>query len=249
MLMSLIFLYFGYYQSYYFLFIAPAVVLALIAQLWLKLSFAKYGKRANVNRITGAEAARRILDENGLRHIEVRETGGYLSDHYDPRSKTVNLSTDVYRSASIAAVGIAAHEVGHAIQHATHYLPLVARHAMVPAVRWGGTLFNFLFFAGALMMYMSESGGQLGYTMMLIAVGLFSLTTLFAFVTLPVEFNASARAMEAVTNSSILLPEEKSGVRSVLTAAAMTYVAAAIQSLLTLLYYLWRLGIIGGRRR
>ena len=181
--------------------------------------------------------ARLILDDNGLRDVPVQRISGSLTDHYDPRDRVVRLSDSVYGSGSIAAIGVAAHEVGHAVQHATHYAPMKLRSAIIPATNIGSTLSIPLILIG--LIFNSQP-------LALAGVALFSLVALFQLVTLPVEFNASRRALVTLETRDILSREELSGARSVLTAAALTYVAALIQSLAQLLRLLI---LVGGRRR
>jgi Zn-dependent membrane protease YugP len=189
--------------------------------------------------ISGAQAARRILDMNGLQMVTVERTGGTLSDHYDPRHKVLRLSGDVYQTPSLAAVGVAAHEAGHALQDQQHYGPLRLRSGLVPAVQFGSWLGPIIFMVGLFM------SGTLGDSIALIGVLLFGLTAVFALVTLPVEFDASKRAKQQLVSAGILAPQELAGVNKVLDAAALTYVAAAVQAVTTMIYYL----MILGRRR
>ena len=187
--------------------------------------------------MTGADVAKEILTRNGLSHVAVVETGGFLSDHYDPAKKVVRLSPDVYRSSSLASIGVAAHETGHAIQHAKAYGPLTLRNMMVPLASIGSNLSWVIIFAGFIF-------GALG--LVKVGIVLFSTVVVFQLITLPVEFNASARAKSILTSYSIVSKEEMVGVNKVLSAAAMTYVAAAISSVVTLLYFLIRAGLLGG---
>lgn len=188
--------------------------------------------------MTGAEAAKRILGEAGISDVRVEVTQGFLSDHYDPRAKVLRLSPEVHGGHSIASVGIAAHEVGHAIQHAHGYAPLSLRSAMVPMAGFGSWLAMPLIFIGFII-------GSLGFIKL--GIVLFSAIVFFQIVTLPVEFNASTRAKACLANSGIVVTEDEArGVRKVLNAAAMTYVAAAIAAVMQLLYFLIRSGILGG---
>ncbi|MGB5049484.1 MAG: zinc metallopeptidase [Caldilineaceae bacterium] len=226
----------------YILISLPALLLGLWAQMWVKSAFKKYSKVASARGITGAQAARRILDANGLYEVQVEQVNGFLSDHYDPRSKVLRLSPDVYRSPSLASVGVAAHEAGHALQDQKHYAPLVWRSAMVPTVQLGSWLGPIIFMAG---FFLIGSLGQMGETIAWIGLALFAATALFAVVTLPVEFDASKRAKLLLVSEGILAPQEMGGVNKVLDAAALTYVAAAVQALMTLLYYAY---LLMGRR-
>lgn len=233
--------FFGGY-GLYILISLPALLLGLWAQMRVKSAFKKYSKVASARGITGAQAARRILDANGLYEVQVEQVNGFLSDHYDPRSKVLRLSPDVYRSPSLASVGVAAHEAGHALQDQKHYAPLVWRSAMVPTVQLGSWLGPIIFMAG---FFLIGSLGQMGETIAWIGLALFAATALFAVVTLPVEFDASKRAKLLLVSEGILAPQEMGGVNKVLDAAALTYVAAAVQALMTLLYYAY---LLMGRR-
>lgn len=226
----------------YILISLPALLLGLWAQMRVKSAFKKYSKVASARGITGAQAARRILDANGLYEVQVEQVNGFLSDHYDPRSKVLRLSPDVYRSPSLASVGVAAHEAGHALQDQKNYAPLIWRSAMVPTVQLGSWLGPIIFMAGFFLM---GSLGQMGETIAWIGLALFAATALFALVTLPVEFDASKRAKVLLVSEGILAPQEMGGVNKVLDAAALTYVAAAVQALMTLLYYAY---LLMGRR-
>ena len=221
---------YGYYFEYY-LFLLPALVLVFIAQGMLSSRYKKYGQMLSRRGITGREAAERILRENGLMDVGIAQVAGRLSDHYHPGKKTVFLSDGVFGSTSVAAIGIAAHEVGHALQHAGHYAPLRLRNVMVPVCNIGSNLGIPLCILGAIFSFAP-----------LVNLGLilFSLATIFQLITLPVEFNASKRALAQIEGLGILDGEELKGAKSVLTAAAMTYVAALAQSLMTLLYFISR---------
>jgi Zn-dependent membrane protease YugP len=225
------------FDPLYMMMIAPAFILSLVAQGWVKSAFRKYGKIANRRGITGAEAARRILDASGLSRVTIEPAKGFLSDHYDPRTKVLRLSPDVYGKPSLAAVGVAAHEAGHALQDAKEYAPLKLRSALVPVAQLGSNLAWPLLFIG---MFLNAVG------MIKVGVILFSGAVLFQVVTLPVEFNASSRALQALSGTGILTGDEMTGARKVLTAAAMTYIAAAITAVLQLLYFLLRSGLLGG---
>ena len=187
--------------------------------------------------MTGADTAREILNRNGLSDIQVVETKGFLSDHYDPVKKVVRLSPDVYRNASIASIGVAAHETGHAIQHKEAYRPLIFRNMMVPVASIGSNFAWIVIFAGFIM-------GALG--LVKAGIVLFSAVVVFQLLTLPVEFNASTRAKQILGSTGMVSPVELEGVNNVLSAAAMTYVAAAASSVMTLLYFLLRAGLLGG---
>jgi Zn-dependent membrane protease YugP len=228
-----------FFDPLYIMLIAPTFLLSLFAQGWVKSSFSKYGKVGNRRGITGAEAARRILDASGLAGVRIEPAQGRgLSDHYDPRTKVLRLSPEVFGKASLAAVGVAAHEAGHALQDSRGYAPLKLRSALVPAAQLGSKLAFPLLFIGMFI-------GAMG--LVKLGVIFFSGAVLFQVVTLPVEFNASARAMQALKGVGILSGDELSGAKRVLSAAALTYVAAAITAVLQLVYFLIRSGLIGGR--
>jgi len=226
-----------FFDPLYLMMIAPTFILSLVAQGWVKSAFAKYGKIANRRGMTGAEAARRILDASNLSQVRIEPAKGFLSDHYDPRTKVLRLSPDVYSRPSLAAVGVAAHEAGHALQDAKEYVPLKIRSALVPAAQFGSKLAFPLIFLGFIL-------NAVG--MIKVGVVLFSGAVLFQVVTLPVEFNASSRAMTALAGTGILSGDELTGARKVLTAAAMTYIAAAITAVVQLLYFAMRAGLLGG---
>ncbi len=204
----------------------PAVLLALYAQFRVRSTYTEYSQVPVSSGLTGAQAAEEILRRNGLSNVSVERTEGVLSDHYDPRTRELSLSPDVYSDASVASVGVAAHETGHAIQHARGYAPLALRSAMVPTVQFGSWLAWPIFILG----FLFHSGG-----MVQLGILIFSAVVAFTVVTLPVEFDASARAMRALQEERLVTPEELRGVRSVLTAAALTYVAAAAMAVLQLL--------------
>ncbi|MAT14182.1 MAG: zinc metallopeptidase [Planctomyces sp.] len=225
-----------YFDPMYFVFIAPAFLLMLWAQMKVKSSFHK-GMQVPA-RLSGAAAARYILDREGLQSVGIEETHGMLSDHYDPRAKVLRLSRDVYHSNSAAAVGIAAHEAGHALQDAHNYAPLVVRNIAVPAAQYGPTAFLILFIAGALMQ---------SYGLMLLGLICFGGLVVFQLINLPVEFDASNRAKAVLTELQIVDGEGAVAVRNVLNAAGWTYVAATLQSVLTFAYYAMII-FSGGRR-
>jgi Zn-dependent membrane protease YugP len=220
-----------FFNPLYLIFALPALLLGLYAQFKVRSAYGQYSRVRTATGATGAKAARRILDSNGLQHVMVEKTNGFLSDHYDPRSKTLRLSPEVYESPSLASVGVAAHESGHALQDARHYAPLKLRTAMVPAVQIGSWLGPIIFMVGLFM------SGVAGDTIAWAGLLIFGATALFALVTLPVEFDASRRAKQLLVSEGIVAPQEMRGVNSVLDAAALTYVAAALQAIMTLLYY------------
>lgn len=227
----------------------PAMIFAFIAQISVQSTFNRFNKRPTVRRISGAEAARRILDKNGLYDVKVERIRGHLSDHYDPRSRVLRLSEATHDSVSVAALGVAAHEAGHAVQHAEGYAPLKIRMAMIPATQIGSRLAMPLFLIGFIMSIYAYEGSLFGEIMMFAGIALFSLSTLFQLITLPVEFNASSRAMAILEECEILIGDELSGAKKTLRAAAMTYVAALATSLAYLLRFLLLAAGASGRRR
>ena len=228
--------YYGFYDWTYFLVLIGAVI-SMIASSKVKSTYAKYGQVRSHSGMTATDAARRILDNAGLRHVRIERIAGDLTDHYSPKELVLRLSDTTINSTSIAAIGVAAHECGHAIQHAKHYAPLNIRNAIVPVVNIGSKLSRPMILIGLL----------LGFTGFLdLGIILFSFSLIFQLITLPVEFNASSRALQILGDSNMLYDDELKGAKKVLSAAAMTYVAAAISTLLSLL----RLIILfGGRRR
>ena len=228
----------------YWLVIGVGMLLSLWASSKVKGTFRKYSQFTTRRGMTGADVARQILLDNGIHDVTVEAQPGELTDHYDPTSKTLRLSEPVYGQRSIAAFGVAAHEVGHAIQHARAYSPLKFRSAWVPMARLGSGLSMFVIIA-ALVLGGAQSG--LGLSLAWVGVSLFALTTIFTLVTLPVEFDASKRALATLADGRYLEEDELHGAKEVLDAAALTYVAAFITSLLTLLYWAHALGLFGGR--
>lgn len=214
----------------------PAIIFSIIAQIMVKSAFSKYSKVRNSRGLTGADAAREILDRNGLTNVRIEHISGSLTDHYDPKANVIRLSDDVYGSATVAAVGVAAHEAGHAVQYAEGYYPIKIRNAIIPVTRFGSSLSTPLVILGL----------ALSWDFLITAgILLFCAVVLFQAITLPVEFNASGRALKTLRSSHFLEDDEMKGARSVLTAAAMTYVAAMLSALLSLV----RLLVISGRRR
>ncbi len=220
-----------YYYSY-ILYMLPAMLLAIWAQISVKSTFSKYQQIGNSRGMSGSDAARAILDANGLRHVRVERVPGSLTDHYDPRTETIRLSDSVYASTSVSAVGVAAHEAGHAVQHATGYGPLTLRNAIIPVCNIGSRIAPYLIMAGLIFSIVQ---------LYLAGIAAFSLVALFQLITLPVEFNASHRALAALSQTGGMSSEDLRGAKKVLTAAAMTYVAALFTSFMQILYYLSRL--------
>lgn len=228
--------YYGYYGGYgdflanniYCILLIPVLLLSLWAQAQVSGNFKRYSGVANRRRLTGAQAAEAVLRAHGVYDVAIRPCSGNLTDHYDPRDNSISLSENVYNSASIAAVGVAAHEAGHAVQYAENYGPVRLRTAIIPATQIGSK-FSFVLLLVGMILY-SQS-------LFLIGILLFSLTTLFQLITLPVEFNASHRALQTLENEQLLYDDELSGAKKVLKAAALTYVAALLMSALQLLRY------------
>ena len=230
--------YYGYYFDPTYILIIIAAIISLIAQWRVNSAFSKYSRVASMSGMTGAQAARMILQSNGINDVSVQRISGKLTDHYNPSTKVLNLSESVYGSTSVAAIGVAAHECGHAIQHARGYFPLSLRTALVPVANIGSQLSWVFIIVGAILSF--------NQTLITICIIMFSAAVLFQLVTLPVEFNASARALEQLESNGILYRDEVSQTRKVLSAAALTYVAAAATAILQLL----RLIILfGGRGR
>ncbi len=233
------------FDPLYILVIGIGMGLSLYASSITKGRFRKYSKYTTSSRLTGADVARNILRDNNINDVRIERIAGELSDHYDPRTKTLRLSESVHDSNSMAAFGVAAHEVGHAIQHAKSYAMLTFRSAWVPVANMGGGISIIVLMLAA---FMGGASTITGSSISWIGVLLFGCTTLFTLITLPVEFDASKRALVCLKQGNYVNEKELDGARKVLNAAAMTYVAAFITSLLTLLYWAFRLGLIGGRR-
>jgi Zn-dependent membrane protease YugP len=224
----------------YWMLLGPAILLALVAQVKVQIAFSTYRRVHSRKGYSGAEAAAQILRNSGLYDVKIELSRGWLSDHYDPRTKTLRLSEEVFSSRSISAVGVAAHEAGHAMQHALGYAPMSLRTAIVPMAGLGSWLALPMIFIGFLFSALA---------LIEIGIVLFAGLVVFQFITLPVEFNASSRARKALLESGIIVTaQEEAGVKSVLSAAAMTYVAATAAAVMQLLYFLLRAGLLGGRR-
>lgn len=233
---------FYYIDWTYIVLVIPAMILALYAQNKVNSTFKKYSRVASRSGMTGAQAARRLMELNGIYDVSIERVSGNLTDHYDPSKKVLRLSDSVYSDTSVAAIGVAAHETGHAIQHARGYAPLTLRTVMVPLANLGSTLSMPLIFLGILFSFSSVMGN----TMINLGILLFGLSVVFTIVTLPVEFNASRRAVACLGDSGILYDDEIGGVKKVLSAAAMTYVASTAVALAN---FLRLIIIFGGRRR
>jgi Zn-dependent membrane protease YugP len=239
-------MFFGlFWGDWTILVLIPAMIFAFYAQIKVHSTFERYAKVHNRRGITGADAARRVLDAAGLYHVRVERVHGHLTDHYDPRENVIRLSDATYASTGIAAVGVAAHEAGHAVQHAVGYVPIKVRAAIIPMTRFGSMLAMPLFIIGMLFAGGAYAGGGIGEILMLTGILFFSFSTLFQLVTLPTEFNASSRAIRALEDGGLLADDELPAAKATLSAAAMTYVAALATSLASLL----RLILIFNRRR
>ena len=228
-----------FFDPMYLLFILPGLALSMWASFRTKSAFEKYSRVPSARGLTGAQAAKILLERAGLHDVTITRSHGFLSDHYNPMNRSLNLSEAVYASNSVAAIGVATHEAGHAIQHAQKYAPLWLRSTLVPTAKIGSSI-GYLVMIGGLFLGMTN--------LVLVGAVLFSMVLLFQIVTLPVEFDASNRAKQLVLEYGIVSPSERQGVDRVLNAAALTYVAAAVSTLLTLLYFLMRAGLLGGRR-
>ena len=234
--------YYGFDWTYLIL-VLPCVILSLWASSSVNSTFQRYAQVHSRRSITGAEAAQRVLHANGVRGVRIERVSGNLTDHYDPQSNVIRLSDSVYGSTSVAAIGVACHEAGHAVQYAAGYAPIKLRAAIIPVTNLGSKLAMPLILIGILL----SALGSLSYTLVYLGIACFGLSLVFQLVTLPVEFNASRRAMQAIDSGNILTEEEQKGAKKTLTAAAMTYVAATATALAQLLRLILLYG--GGRRR
>lgn len=232
--------YFGFDWTY--LLLLPCIILTIWASFRVNSTFKRYSGQLSAHRITGAQAAERVLHSNGIHNVRVEQIAGNLTDHYDPRTNVIRLSDSVYASTSTAAIGVACHEAGHAVQYAENYGPIKLRTAIIPITTFGSRLAIPLILLGVLLSAFSGASNSLVY----LGIACFALSLLFQLVTLPVEFNASRRALQAIEQSDILNDEELKGAKKVLSAAAMTYVAAAAVSLAQLLRLIL---LFGGRSR
>ena len=232
--------YYGFDMTYVVL-VLPCLILAMIASYRVKSTFKKYSEQISQRRITGAEAAQRVLNANGVRNVRIERVPGELTDHYDPKANVIRLSTAVYDNPSTAAIGVACHEAGHAVQYAQSYAPIKLRAAIIPVTNFGSKLAMPLILLGIILNFL----GEISYTFIYLGIACFGLSLVFQLITLPVEFNASRRALVAIEENEILTQEELKGARKTLSAAAMTYVAATAVALAQLL----RLIMLFGRRR
>ena len=238
-----------YYPYYYYGFdwtylvlVLPCVLLSLWASSNVNNTFKKYSKQYSVRRLTGAEAAQRVLSANGVHGVRIERVSGNLTDHYDPKTNVIRLSDSVYANTSTAAIGVACHEAGHAVQYAENYGPIKIRAAIIPLTNFGSKIAMPLILAGVLMTFL----GSFSDTLVYLGIAAFAMSLVFQIVTLPVEFNASRRAMQAIERANILTEEEQRGARKTLKAAALTYVAATAVALAQLLRLIL---MFGGRRR
>lgn len=234
-------MYFYGFDSTYLFLVLPCIIFALIASSKVNSTFQKYSKQISSRHITGAQAAQQVLAANGVHNVRIEQVSGNLTDHFDPKSNVIRLSDQVYNSPSTAAIGVACHEAGHAVQYAQNYGPIKLRTAIIPITNIGSRLALPLILLGVLLNFL----GELSYVFIYIGILCFSLSLVFQLVTLPVEFNASRRAIQAIDSQEILTDDELLGARKTLSAAAMTYVAATAVSLAQVI----RLLSIFGRRR
>lgn len=236
--------YYGFDWTYLVL-VLPCVILSMWASANVNSTFRKYSTQLSSRRITGAQAAQRVLMANGVQGVKIQRISGNLTDHYDPKTNVIRLSDNVFDNTSTAAIGVACHEAGHAVQYAQSYAPIKLRAAVIPVTNLGSRLAMPLILIGLLLSYL----GNFSYLLVYAGIACFGLSLVFQLVTLPVEFNASRRAMEAISSGNLLTEEEQKGARKTLTAAALTYVAATATALAQLLRLLVLFGGRGDRRR
>lgn len=236
---------FSYYYGFdwtYLIIVLPCFILAMVASARVNSTFRTYSKQISSRHITGFDAAKRVLAANGVNNVRIERVSGSLTDHYDPKSNVIRLSDSVYNSASTAAIGVACHEAGHAVQYAQNYFPIKVRAAIIPLTNFGSKLAMPLILLGVLF----GAFGNFSYTLVYFGIACFALSLVFQLVTLPVEFNASRRALETIENTQILTEQEQKGAKKTLRAAAMTYVAAVAVSAAQLIRLIL---LFGGRRR
>ena len=233
--------YYGFDMTYVVL-VLPCLILSLWASSNVNSTFRRYSNQFSSRHITGAEAAQRVLSANGVRGVRIDRVSGNLTDHFDPKTNVIRLSDDVFGSTSTAAIGVACHEAGHAVQYAEGYAPIKLRAAIIPVTNFGSRLAMPLILLGLLFSF----AGNFSYTLVYLGIACFGLSLVFQLVTLPVEFNASRRALAAIEQGGILTPEEQEGARKTLRAAALTYVAATATALAQLLRLI---ALFGGRNR
>ena len=234
-------MYFYGFDPTYIFFVLPCIIFALVASARVNSTFEKYSRQLSARNITGAQAAKQVLSAHGVHNVQIQPVSGKLTDHYDPKANVIRLSEDVYNSTSTAAIGVACHEAGHAVQYAHNYGPIKLRAAIIPVTNIGSKLAMPLILLGLLLNFL----GEISYVFIYIGIICFSLSLVFQLVTLPVEFDASRRAIRTIDHSGILTDEELKGAKKTLSAAAMTYVAATAVALAQVL----RLLSIFGRRR
>ena len=238
----------GYFYDYdwtYILFLIPCVIITLFAQVKVQSAYTKYSKVANTRGMTGAQAAQYVLSSNGVTNVRIEPVSGKMTDHFDPRTNVIRLSEGVYNQSTIAAVGIACHEAGHAVQHAEGYTPNKIRSVLVPVANIGSKLSWLLITIGLIIPAFSAVSYNVGQIFLNLGIAFFACAVLFTIVTLPVEFNASSRALKCIRDNQLLVGDQYKGARSVLRAAAMTYVASALTAILQLI----RLLLIVNRNR
>ena len=236
--------YYGYYYGFdwtYLVLVLPCLILSLWASSSVNRTFKRYSTQYSQRRITGADAALRVLRSHGVFNVRIERISGNLTDHFDPKTNVIRLSDSVYDSTSTAAIGVACHEAGHAVQYAQNYAPIKLRAAIIPITNFGSKLAMPLILIGILLSYL----GNFSYALVYLGIGCFALSLVFQLITLPVEFNASRRAIRAIDDSELLTQQELVGAKRTLRAAAMTYVAATAVALAQLL----RLILLFGRRR
>ena len=234
-------MYFYGFDTTYITLVLPCLIFAMIASSRVKSTFHKHSRQISARRITGAQAAQRVLLANGVQGVRIERVSGELTDHYDPKANVIRLSDNVYNNPSTAAIGVACHEAGHAVQYAQSYAPIKLRAAIIPITNFGSKLAMPLILLGILLNFL----GEFSYTFIYLGIAAFGLSLVFQLVTLPVEFNASRRALAAIESNELLTQEELKGAKKTLSAAAMTYVAATAVALAQLI----RLLSIFGRRR
>src|SRR5579871_4287613 len=233
-----------FFDPLWLVFAIPGLLLGFYAQMKLTSAYGKYMRVPVETGLSGAQAARQILDHAGLNDVAVAEVPGRLTDHYDPRKRALFLSSENFRQPSVAAVGVAAHEAGHALQHQAAYAPLNLRMMMVPVTQFASTAYSLIFLVG-MMLWLGHASGQFFQHIIWVAIGLFAVVTAFQIITLPVEFDASRRAKEQLFRLGIVHSDERGAISQVLNAAALTYVASMISSVMQLLYLI----SLSGRRR
>ena len=234
--------FYGFDWTYLYI-VLPCILLSLWASSNVNSTFKRYSQQHSIRRITGAQAAQRVLSANGVTGVRIERVSGNLTDHFDPKTNVIRLSDSVHDSTSVASIGVACHEAGHAVQYAQNYGPIKLRAAIIPVTNFGSKLAMPLILLGILL----SAFADMSYTLVYVGIACFSLSLVFQLITLPVEFNASRRAMTAIEEGNLLTDEEQRGAKKTLTAAAMTYVAATAVALAQLLRLILLFG--GGRRR